>query len=201
LSFQVFLILAVLLAAIAVIQDSSILVVGAMVVGPEFTAIASACTGIVLGRWALVGRSLRLLAVGFVVAVLAVCLLALVGRATGVVEAEMVTRPRPQTGFIWHPDLWSFLVALVAGTAGALALAVARANIMVGVFISVTTVPAAGNLALATAFWELSEMRGSALQLVVNVAGMLFAGTLTLLFLRVLWTPTTLLWDRLFSPG
>ena len=31
-------------------------------------------------------------------------------------------RPRPQTGFIWHPDRWSFIVALMAGAAGVLAM-------------------------------------------------------------------------------
>ena len=55
---------------------------------------------------------------------------------TGLVTADMVTRPRPQTGFIWHPDRWSFIVALIAGAAGVLALTTARANAMVGVFIS-----------------------------------------------------------------
>ena len=66
----------------------------------------------------------------------------------------MVTRPRPNTGFIWHPDMWSFMVALVAGAAGVLALAIEKTSTMVGVFISVTTVPAAGNLALGLAVGE-----------------------------------------------
>ena len=79
-SYLVFLVLAVLLAAIAVITDSAILVVGAMVVGPEFSAIAAASVGIVLGRWGLVGRSLRLLVLSFAFAVAAVAVLAL-GRA------------------------------------------------------------------------------------------------------------------------
>ena len=84
----------------------------------------------------------------------------------------MVTRTRPQTGFIWHPDRWSFIVALIAGAAGVLALTTSRANAMVGVFISVTTIPAVGNLALALGVWAPSEIRGSAAQLAVNLGGM-----------------------------
>jgi len=84
------------------------------------------------------------------------------------------------TGFIWHPDRWSFIVALVAGAAGVLATTTAKSAAMVGVFISVTTVPAAGNLALALATWAPDEVRGSASQLVVNIAGMVLAGTMTL---------------------
>ncbi len=71
-----------------------------------------------------------------------------------------MTRPRPNTGFIWHPDAWSFIVALLAGAAGALALAIEKTATMVGVFISVTTVPAAGNLALGLAVWESGEIDG-----------------------------------------
>nr|WP_227464284.1 DUF389 domain-containing protein [Nocardioides lijunqiniae] len=187
LSFYIFLVIAVALAGIAVVTDSAVLVVGAMVVGPEFSAIVAACAGIVLGRWSLVLRSLRLLVVSFVVAVLAVTLLALVAHATGLLADTDVTRPRPNTGFIWHPDAWSFIVALLAGAAGALALAIERSATMVGVFISVTTVPAAGNLALGLAVWETSEILGSLAQLGANIGGMLVTGTLLLLLVRTTW--------------
>ncbi len=187
LSFHIFLVIAVALAGIAVVTDSAVLVVGAMVVGPEFSAIAAACAGIVLGRWGLVFRSLRLLVFSFTFAVVVVTLLALVAHATGLLANEDVTRPRPNTGFIWHPDTWSFIVALLAGAAGALALAIERTSTMVGVFISVTTVPAAGNLALGLAVWETGEIRGSLEQLGANVAGMVVAGSLLLLLVRTTW--------------
>ncbi|HET7194230.1 MAG TPA: DUF389 domain-containing protein [Nocardioides sp.] len=187
-SYLIFLVLAVILAAIAVLTDSSILVVGAMVVGPEFAAVAAAAAGIVLARWVLVGRSLRLLGMSFTFAVAVVTVLALVGRVLGWITPEMVAAPRPNTGFIWHPDKWSFIVALVAGAAGALALAIQKTATMVGVFISVTTVPAAGNLALGLAVWNLEEIAGSAAQLGINIAGMIISGTMLLLVVRTSWT-------------
>lgn len=198
-SYNVFLVIAVALASVAVITDSSVLVVGAMVVGPEFSAVASVCAGLVLGRWGLVGRSLRLLALGFVFAILAVAVFALLARAAGVLDAVDVTRPRPNTGFIWHPDLWSVVVALLAGAAGALALAVERSAIMVGVFISVTTVPAAGNLALGLAVWETGEIAGSSAQLGLNLACMVVAGTLMLAAVRRWWPALTRRSERLFG--
>ena len=202
-SYLLFLVFAVILAAIAVITDSAVLVVGAMVVGPEFSAIAAACAGIVLGRWALVGRSLRLLVLSFLFAIVVVTLLALVFRAAGAITPEMVTQPRPNTGFIWHPDKWSFIVALVAGAAGALALAIQKTATMVGVFISVTTVPAAGNLALGLAVGETGEIVGSLAQLGANVAGMLISGTLLLLVVRTSWPWITSHTERLlgYRPG
>ena len=112
-SFHIFLVLAVALAAIAVVTDSAVLVVGAMVVGPEFSAVAAASAGIVLrqlgaGRGAACGCSCSrsLFAIAVVTAARP-----LVARATGLVAAADVTRPRPNTGFIWHPDVWSFIVA------------------------------------------------------------------------------------------
>lgn len=201
LSFHIFLILAVILAAIAVITDSAILVIGAMVVGPEFAAIAATCAGIALGRWSLAWSGLRLLLVSFALAIVVVTLLASLAHLAGLFTLEEVTRARPSTGFIWHPDRWSFIVALVAGAAGALALAIERTATMVGVFISVTTVPAAGNLALALAVRDLGEMGGSAAQLGANLAGMLISGTAVLLLQRACWPWLMEHSDRWFGLG
>jgi hypothetical protein len=44
----------------------------------------------------------------------------------------------------------------------------------------VTTIPAAANTALAFAFGDWIEMRGSATQLLLNIAGMALAGWATL---------------------
>ena len=188
-SYLCFLVLAVTLASVAVITDSSILVVGAMVVGPEFAVVAALCVGLVFERWSWVSRGFVLLVASFLFAVGVVAVLALVARAFGLVTPAMVTAPRPQTGFIWQPDVWSFVVAMVAGTVGVLALSLQKTSTMVGVFISVTTVPAAGNLALGLAMWETGEIVGSATQLGLNLAGMVLAGSLFLAFQRVAWAP------------
>jgi uncharacterized hydrophobic protein (TIGR00271 family) len=198
-SYHLFLVIAVALAGIAVITDSAILVVGAMVVGPEFSTISAICAGLVLGRWGLVGNALRLLVLSFTFAIAVVTLLALVAGLFGVLSADDLLRPRPNTGFIWHPDLWSFVVALLAGAAGALALAVERSAIMVGVFISVTTVPAAGNLALGLAVLDSGEILGSLSQLGANLAGMVVSGSLLLAAMRRWWPAVTAGSERLFG--
>jgi uncharacterized hydrophobic protein (TIGR00271 family) len=198
-SFHVFLVLAVALAAIAVITDSSVLVVGAMVVGPEFSAVAAVSAGLVLRHRTLVLHSLRLLLMSFAFAIGVVTVLALVARAAGLVVAADVTRARPNTGFIWHPDVWSFIVALLAGAAGALALAIEKTSTMVGVFISVTTVPAAGNLALGLALWQTGEILGSLEQLGANIGGMVVSGTVVLALMRWCWPQVTAYSERIFA--
>ena len=56
-----FMILATLLAAIAIVTDSAILVIGAMVLGPEFVPIAALGLGMVRRRPGLIRQALRTL--------------------------------------------------------------------------------------------------------------------------------------------
>ncbi len=186
-TYYAFLTLATMIAAVAVVLDSPILVVGAMVVGPEFSLVSAVALGLVLREGRLIGGGLRLLALGFAVAIVIAAAFALLASAAGWIDADTLTRPRPLTNFIWKPDRWSFVVALLAGVAGTLSLTAGRANALVGVFISVTTVPAAGNLALALALVEPAEIGGAAAQLGINLAGMVLAGSATLLVQRWLW--------------
>jgi uncharacterized hydrophobic protein (TIGR00271 family) len=188
-AFYAFLCLATTIAAIAVVLDSAILVVGAMVVGPEFGPIAAACVGIALGRPRLLRDAVRLLVLGFTAAIAVTIVLALAADAVGWIDGTDVSRPRPLTGFIWAPDRWSFVVALLAGAAGVLSLTAGRSSALVGVFISVTTVPAAGNLALAVALRVPQEISGAATQLAVNLTGMVIAGTALLAVQRLLTRP------------
>lgn len=186
-TYYAFLTLATLIAAIAVVLDSPILVVGAMVVGPEFAVVSAVSLGLVIRDQRLVLSGGRLLVLGFAVAIAVTAAMSLLAAAAGWVDAGSLTAPRPQTGFIWKPDRWSFVVALLAGVAGTLSLTAGRSNALVGVFISVTTVPAAGNLALAFALAVPREIGGAAAQLGINLAGMVVAGALTLLVQRAWW--------------
>ncbi len=185
--YYAFLTLATMIASVAVITDSAILVVGAMVVGPEFGVVAALAVGLFLRKGGLTRRSLSLLVKGFVLAIALTALAALLARAAGWVDVGDVTAARPLTGFIWRPDKWSAVVAVLAGCAGVLSQTAGRGNALVGVFISVTTVPAAGDLALSLALWAPHHIGGSAAQLGINLAGMTAAGVVTLLLQRVIW--------------
>ncbi|MGY2055076.1 DUF389 domain-containing protein [Nocardia gipuzkoensis] len=183
-----FMTLATIIAAIAIVLDSQILVIGAMVLGPEFGAIAALGVALVRRRLALFGLAVRTLLLGFATAIAVTFTLALLGRGLGWITVEDVTGPRPGTAFIYTPDKWSFIVAVVAAAAGVLALTSAKAGGLAGVFISVTTVPAAGNIALGAVFGVGSAVWGSALQLVVNLSGMALAGWATLAVQQAVWS-------------
>jgi len=179
-SYLIFLVIATLIAGIGVLLDSPILIVGAMVVGPEFGPLAALCVALVERRPALARRSLVALTAGFPVAIAIAFGAAWLGRAIGLIDKAMLTASRPLTTFIWHPDGFSVVVALLAGVAGILSLTAAKSGALIGVLISVTTVPAAGNLAVALAFADGPQALGSGLQLVVNLGCLVVAGTLTL---------------------
>ncbi len=188
-SYLVFLTVATVIAGIGVLLDQPILIVGAMVVGPEFGPLAALCVGIVRLRWGLVRRALVAVGVGFPIA-MAVTVLATYGLdALNLIEKSMLTEPRPLTDFIWRPDALSWVVGFLAGVAGMLSLTSAKAGTLVGVLISVTTVPAAANAAVAVAYGVPYEAVGSAVQFLINVAAIVAAGVLTLLVQRLAWRP------------
>lgn len=187
-TYLTFMTLATLLAGIAIVTDSQILIIGAMVLGPEFGAIAALGVALVKHRYVLLATAVRTLVVGFTVAITATAIAALAGRALGWVTIDDVTGARPDTAFIYTPDKWSFIVAVIAAAAGVLSLTSAKLGGLSGVFISVTTVPAAGNVGLGLAFGASEEIWGSTLQLLLNLSGMALAGWATLAIQQTVWT-------------
>lgn len=185
-SYVVFLAVATQLAGIAVLIDSPILVVGAMVLGPEFGPLARISVALLRRRPRWAWQGVRTLVVGFAVAIAVTFACAIVSRGLGWIHPGMLEH-RPLTDFVVHPDKWSFIVAVLAGCAGVLSLTSAKSSTLVGVFISVTTVPAAGNIAVALALAEWRQVSLSAIQLSINLAGIVVAGALTLFAQRVIW--------------
>ena len=186
-SYMSFMIMATFIASVGIVLDSQILLIGAMVLGPEFGAVAALGLALVRKRPNLYRMAARTLAIGFTVAILVTAGFALVGRLLGWIDMQRIVGPRPLTQFIYTPDRWSLLVAMIAGAAGVLALTSSRAGGLTGVFISVTTIPAAGNVALGLAFGAWSEVLGSSLQLAVNITGMALAGWATLALQQRVW--------------
>jgi uncharacterized hydrophobic protein (TIGR00271 family) len=184
-SFLAFMAIATMIAAVGVMLDSQVLIIGAMVVGPEFGPIAGFCVAVVHLRRDLARRSILALAVGFPVAITSAFLLTLLLRATGSAPGEVTDRPL--TDFISHPDEFSVIVALLAGTAGVLSLTSAKSGALIGVLISVTTIPAAGNIGVAAAYGDGDEWVGAMAQLSINLTSILVAGIATLYVQRRLY--------------
>ena len=180
LTFLAFMVLAMLIAAVGILLDQPILIVGAMVVGPEFGPLAGLSVAIVERRPALIRRSLSALALGFPIGVVVTFLMTLGIDGLDLVPEDFQPADHPLTDFIAQPDFFSFFVAYIAGTAGVLALTSAKSGALVGVLISVTTIPAAANVGVASALGEWREAPGAAAQLGINLAAIVLAGVVTL---------------------
>jgi uncharacterized hydrophobic protein (TIGR00271 family) len=183
-SFVAFMVLAMQIGMVGILFDEPILIVGAMVVGPEFGPLAGLSVALVQRRGDLARRSLKALAVGFPVGVVLAFAAALFFKATGLSPEDFSTAAHQQTGFISNPDFFSFYVAFVAGTAGMLSLTNAKSGALIGVLISVTTIPAASNVGVAAAYGDWGRAGGAAGQLGINLSSIVLAGVLTLLVQR-----------------
>jgi uncharacterized hydrophobic protein (TIGR00271 family) len=186
-TYVAFITLATMIAACGVVLDNAILIVGAMAVGPEFGPLAGICTAAVQRHPRLALRSLTALLVGFAVAMLVTVGFTYFMDGVNLFSRVQLEAERPNTNFIYRPDAFSFVVAVLAGIAGTLSLTSAKSGLLVGVAISVTTVPAAANAAVAFAYDEYRQAWGSTEQLLLNLLGIMLAGTLTLLAQKWLW--------------
>jgi uncharacterized hydrophobic protein (TIGR00271 family) len=191
-SFYVLLVAAALIAAVGILTNSQILVVGAMVVGPEYFAIIAVALGLSKAGghsrgWTSVRVALSALLAGFTAAIVVTFFFGLAVRAAGEVPAAFRAGVRPVAELINSPNAFSVIVAVLAGIVGVVSLTESRANALIGVFISITTIPAAASAGLSVAFASWHDAAGSLLQLVLNVVILIAVGAAGLTLQRAIW--------------
>jgi uncharacterized hydrophobic protein (TIGR00271 family) len=186
-SFVAFMVLSMLIAAVGILTDQIVLIIGAMVVGPEFGPIAGFSVGAVQRRRDVAKRSFLALAVGFPAGITATFLFTLLMDAIDLIPDGFAEGDHPFTQFISSPDEFSFIVAFLAGVVGVLSLTSAKSSALVGVLISVTTIPAAANVGVAAAVGDGDEWIGAMEQLSLNLSAIFLAGILTLYLQRLLY--------------
>jgi uncharacterized hydrophobic protein (TIGR00271 family) len=167
---------AAVIAALGVITNSSILIVGAMAVSPDLLPICATCVGLVGRRYDLAQRSF----------------LALVVATAGILAAALKGVDLLPPGFtveqsslsgLAKTDYSTVLIALAAGIAAMLSFET-RASAAVGVAISVTTIPASAYLGVALGAGGAGEALGALVVLAINVSLLIFSGATTLVVQR-----------------
>lgn len=186
-SFFVLLAMAALIAAVGILTNSQILIVGAMVIGPEYNAIMGVALGIDRRDWRPVARGALALFFGFAAAILLTLAFGAAIRWSGNTPRPYAAGVRPVADFISSPNLYSVIVAVLAGIVGVVSLTESRASAVIGVFISITTIPAAAGMGLSFAYADWSRAAGSAVQLLLNVAVLIVMGVLVLRLQRIIW--------------
>jgi len=179
-SFLVFIAIAAVIAGVGILVDSPILIVAAMVVGPEYAPVSALCVAAARRRWPHAARAAGTLVLGLLAAAGAALVATIAFRATGLAPDRYDLDGRQLTSFISRPDGMAAVVAVLAGVVGMLSLTEARSGALVGVLVSVTTIPAVANIGVGTAYGEWAEVGGAFRQLVINLAGLVVAGIATL---------------------
>jgi uncharacterized hydrophobic protein (TIGR00271 family) len=166
-AFFCFMAVAALIATIGIIVDSSVLIVGAMVVGPEYGPLAAFAVAIYQGKRPTARKAFVVLIAGLVVAIATATLFALVFNA---LETDIVAPgSRFFTRFVTEPNIYSAIVAFAAGLVGVMAVGLGRSGALTGVVVSATTIPAAAAIGVNTADGTWDEAVRGALQLGINV--------------------------------
>ena len=189
-SFFILLTIAGMIAAVGILANSQILIVGAMVVGPEYTAIIAVALAITKRHRAAIHDGLVALCWGFGAMVITY-LFTLVIRESGLVPRAFIGGVRPVASLIAAPGTFSVIIAVLAGIAGVVSLTESRANALIGVFISVTTIPAAAGVGVFAAFGNWQPALDLFAELLLNVVVLVAVGAAGLQAQRVFWRRRT----------
>jgi uncharacterized hydrophobic protein (TIGR00271 family) len=177
-TYFLYMVAAGIIAAFGVIQQSSILIVGAMAVSPDLMPLSSACVTLVAHKPRNAVRAVATMVSGLSVASLTALVLTGLLRVAGALPADFDVG-RGFLGSLSEVEVGTVGVAGAAGVAAMLAFET-RASAAVGVAISVTTIPAAADVGVALAASDRSRALGALGVLVTNIVTLVVAGTLTL---------------------
>src|SRR3954471_14134597 len=175
---------AAVIAALGVITNSSILIVGAMAVSPDLLPICATSVGLVGGNYALARRAFVTLTLGLGLVVVTAMVLSALLKLTGFLPDDFAVE-QSSLSTLAKTDYSTVLIALAAGVAGMLSFET-RASTAVGVAISVTTIPASAYLGVALGGGGIQHAPGAAAGLVISVSLLILSGSLTLLVQRAL---------------
>ncbi len=190
-SFFVLLTIAGLIAAVGILTNSQILIVAAMVVGPEYSAIIAVALAIARRHRVGVRDGLVALSAGFAAAIIVTYLFTLAIHAAGLTPDQFVGGVRPVASLIAVPNAFSVIIAILAGIVGVVSLTESRANTLIGVFISITTIPAAAGVGVFAALGSWHSALGSTEQLLLNVVLLMAVGAAGLRLQRLIWHRST----------
>jgi len=172
------------IAAMGVLTDNSILIVGAMAVSPDLLPICATCVALVGKRLGLAGRAFLTLLIGMLIVMGMAALLAFLLQAVGILDGRSEDYLGGLGGLV-RADYATVIIALAAGVAAILSFET-RAAAAVGVAISVTTVPASAYFGVAIGLDAVPQSDFALVTLGLYVSLLILAGTVTLAIQRLL---------------
>lgn len=163
--------LAVAMASFAVLLDSTVILIGSMLIAPILYPILSLALGVTLGDRKLIGRSFATLFKSVALAVGAATLIGFLFTARGIDNLVIISSIAQG-----EPSLIYAIVAAISGFAAALALVKPNLNEMLpGVAIAVSLIPPLAMTGIGLAALDLAVVANALLLFLVNVAGIVLS--------------------------
>ena len=172
------------IAAVAILIDSSPIVVGAMALCPDFGPVAAFAVGAVRRDRRRTRGGLFALLIGFSAGIAAAFVAVTLLTMTGISPDSFNASGNTLAQTIAAPNIYSVVVAACAGAAGMLSVTLGKAGALVGVAVSITTIPAAADIGLSLSYGDWASVGGAAGQLALNIVSLLASATLMLGFQR-----------------
>ncbi len=163
------------IATLGLLQNSTAVVIGAMLVSPLLGPIMGVGFGLATIDWKLIRRSLLTLLAGVAVAVVIAMLLVWLSPIK-----DVTTELRART----QPTLLDLGVAVVGGIAGVYAILRKLSGVMVGVAIATALVPPLSTVGFGLATGRFDFAAGASLLFLTNTLAIAFAGTAVARFNR-----------------
>ncbi len=168
-------ILSTLLATVGLFQNSSPVIIGAMILAPLMSPIISLSMGIVRDDAALMKSSFATLMTGVFIALFFAAVFTL-SMPINPLTTQMESR--------LHPNILDLLVAIFSGIAGAYASAKDEiAKSLAGVAIAVALVPPLAVAGIGIGWLDLTMIQGASLLFITNLVGIMLAASLTFVVL------------------
>ena len=167
--FLLLIILAAMIATLGLLQSSTAVVIGAMLVSPLMGPIMGIGFGLATLESNLIRRSLVTLAAGMAVAVLVAML---------IIWLSPVKDVTPELRARTQPTLLDLGVAVVGGIAGVYAIMRKLSGVMVGVAIATALVPPLSTVAFGLVTGRFDFALGAALLFLTNTLAIAFAATI-----------------------
>jgi uncharacterized hydrophobic protein (TIGR00271 family) len=172
-----------LIAAVGVLENSPVPIVGAMAVSPDLLPLVAIAYGLATRRPRIALLAIGTLGAGLGAAVAAAAATGGVARIFDLTDAAAQGHDF-LVGFVTTPSVLGALVAFAAGIAGMLSFQTQQGGAAVGVAISITTIPAAAAVGVNLVDGAWSQLWGALGVLGVNLTCVAVGGALTVLLQR-----------------
>lgn len=171
-AFFYFVGLSVMMATLGLLLDSASVVIGSMLIAPILYPILGTALGLVMSNGDVIARSVQTLLKAFAIGLGLSILLTIMFGGDISSNQQIISRI--------EPSLMHVMVAVVAGLAVSFALAQPEwSETLPGIAISVALIPPLAVLGIGLAKLDMEVIGGSAVLLIANLIGIIFAAMLS----------------------